>query len=366
MRPAILAAALFAASSFTIPLRAVDPGLMDLVGPDANFVLGIRVAAIADSPLIQEALTKAQQTSPDFGGMMGALGPNPLEGLEEVLLLGRMDGGKDVAADGLLIARGDFSGGRILDALCAQGCKREAYAGFTLHHAEHEGEQGTFVKLDDNYAVAGKADSVKALLRRRSDGRKPALSAALTGWARDLSKHHLWLAAKGPFEAPSSDAGGPPIGQMTENIESVGLGVTLADDVLIGLSVESDTEQHADELFGLTQGLLMMFSASQSEGDGGPNPAAGLLDKLQLRREARRVIADLRVPREQIESSIRSGFEPSGDETPRAESTAAGAAAASATSPAQAPAPAAKPRSKGPIRIYGLGDEPIEVSSEPR
>ncbi|MBI1357279.1 MAG: hypothetical protein GC160_23305 [Acidobacteria bacterium] len=352
-------AALPALFLFTAPLLAVDPGLVDLMGPDANFVVGIRVSAIAASPLVQDALAEAQTKNPDLGGVLAALGPNPLAGLEELLLLGRMDAGKDADAEGLLIARGDFSDGRVLQAFCSGGCREETYSGLTLHHAEHEGKPATFVKLDDRYAAAGTVERVKALLHRRATGRKPAISSDLAGWVKDLSQYHLWFAAKGPFEAPPSEAGGPPLGQLAENIQSVGLGMTLGDEVSFGLAVESDTDAHAEELHQMTQGLLMMLSASQSGEDGEPNPAAGLLDKLKIHRESRRLIADLRVPREQLETMVRSGFESEDGE---------GAETASAP-PADAPPtrePAEKPRSNGPIRIYGLGDEPVVVSSGPR
>lgn len=345
MRP--IFPALFLAAA---PLAAVDPGLIDLVGPDANFVLGVRVSAIAESPLLRQALSEAQSSDAEWGGFLGAMGEDPLEGLEELLVLGRIDSDKDGAKpDGLVLARGDFQGDRWQKAFCSEGCTQEGFGAATLFHARHEGEEATFVKLSARYAAAGRAHQVKALLERRGSGRKPELATELNAWVRGLDQHHIWLAAKGPFEAPASEGGGPPIGRMVEDLKGFGLGVTLGDDVQFGLQVEADSEQAAEELHMMTQGLLMMFSAADAGEDGEPNEAAALLESLRLRREGGRVFADLRIPAEQLEGAVRSGL--TSDEAPGEESAV------------QAQSQPAPPRSKGPIRIYGLSEEPIEVGA---
>ncbi len=330
------------------PLVAADPELLGLVGPDANFVLGVRVAAIAESPLILDALSgaKAKDGEDGFSAMFDALGDNPLEGLEELLFLGRMEPGESDTTDGLLLARGDFAGDRLQKAFCTGGCKQEVFSGMTLFHGEHEGEAASFVKLNDRYAAAGKPAQVKTLLQRRGAAAKPQLADELSQWVKGLDQHHIWLAAKGPFEAPDSADGGPPFGKMAESLMGFGLGISIGDDVLVGLQVEAESAEAAEELHMMTQGLLMMLSAS---GEGGAkDKSAALLENLKLRREGGRVFADLRIPAAEIQSAVRSSFLEADDEE--------------AARPAPAPQP--KPRSKGPIRIYGLGDEPVVVGGE--
>ena len=344
------------------PLPAVDPGLIDLVGPEANFVLGIRVSAIAESPLVKSAIAEAAGGEKGLSGLLSAMGDNPLEGLEEVLLLGHMNPGADSEEmDGLLLARGDFAGDRIQKAFCADGCKQEDFGGLHLFHGERDGEAATFVKLNARYAAAGKPEHVKALLQRRATGQKPQLASDLNDWVRGLDKHHIWLAAKGPFEAPAPDGGGPPMGEMVEKLKGFGLGVTLGDDVQFGLQIEAENEAAAQELHMMTQGLLMMFSASGSGEAGESSEAAALLENLKLRRDGGHIFADLRIPAAQLESTVQAGMV--GDDEDES------ASAFGAARPAQAqskPASSAKPRTKGPIRIYGLADEPLEVGSNPR
>lgn len=342
----------------TAPLAAVDPGLIDLIGPEANFVLGIRVSAINESPLVKNALAEASGGTEGIGALLGSLGDNPLEGLEELLLLGRVDPGADSEEmNGLLLASGDFTGDRIQTAFCADGCEEEAYGGLKLFHGERDGEAAAFVKLSSRYAAAGKSEHVKALLQRRAAGQKPQLAADLNDWVRGLDKHHIWLAAKGPFEAPAGDAGGPPLGEIAEQLKGFGLGITLGDDVQFGLQVEADNEAAAEQLLMMTRGLLMMFRAAEPTKGGEANEAAALLKNLKLRRDGGHVYADLSVPAAQLESTVRSGMtDAAGDEEPTASPPAGGEA-----QPARE-----QPRSKEPIRIYGLGDEPVEVRSNPR
>lgn len=348
------------------PLAAVDPGLMDLAGPETNFVLGVRVSAIADSPLVKDMLAKTAEGEAGVGGLLEAMGDNPLEDLEELLLLGRMDPGQsNEEMDGLLLARGNFADDRVRKAFCSDGCTEENYSGAQLFHGKHEGEEATFVKLSNRYAAAGKVERVKALLQRRATGAKPQLASELNDWVRGLDKHHLWLAAKGPFEAPSSEGGGPPIGQMVEKLTGLGLGITLGDDVELGLQVQAESEEAATELHTMTQGLLMLFTMGGQQEGSEPNEAAALLESLQLRREGGRVLANLRIPAEQLEKTVRSGM--AGDaeaEEQDASGASTGFGAVKPAKPQTGPVTPAKPRSKGPIRIYGLGDEPIEVETQ--
>jgi|GEM_PF-2358429 len=351
--------------AFAAPLAAVDPGLMDLAGPETNFVLGVRVAAISDSPLVKGMLTEAAEGEAGLGGLLEAMGENPLEGLEEVLLLGHLDPGQsNEEMDGLLLARGNFAGDRVQKAFCSEGCTEESYSGERLFHGKHEGEEATFVKLSERYAAAGKAARVKALLQRRAVGAKPQLASELNDWVRGLDKHHLWLAAKGPFEAPSSEGGGPPVGQMVEKLTGLGLGITLGDDVEIGLQVEAESDEAAVELHTMTQGLLMLFSMGGEQQGAKPNDAAALLKNLQLRREGGRVFADLRIPADQLEKTVRAGIADAAEGAEAAPETATGVGGVRPAKPQTGPLTPAKPRSKGPIRIYGLGDEPVVVESQ--
>lgn len=335
---ALLCAALVPAGA-----AGADPGLLSLADPNVNFVVGIDVRQLAQSALVQELLTKAKSEKPELNALLAAAG-NPIEKLEEILIVGQVESaGQD--AKGLVLARGNFSDPAILAAICHEGCETVNYQGFEMHQTALNDEPGSFVQLDDNYAALGTPAEVRGVVDRRSRGEMSSLGAKIQNWASGLGRHQLWLAARGPFEAPSAD-GPPALGAAAESLEAFSLGLSMGADVEFGLELRAVDSAKAQQLYEMAQGLLLLASAGQQQ-----NPeAAELLRSLSLEHNGSSVVASLRVPEERLAQAIRSGV------TAQSE-------VAHSSSGAVAPHSSPPQPKQGVIRVYGLEEEAVEFKS---
>ncbi len=324
------------------PARAAaDPTLLALADPDVNFVVGIDVRGLAASPLIRKMLAEGEKKKPELSMLFEALGANPAEKLEEILIVGRADPGDD-AREGLILARGDFSDPALVAALCQNGCETSDYRGFQLHRTVVDGEPGAFVKLDDRYAALGKPDQVRGVVDRRAASASSSLAGDLQGWGSDLSGNQLWLAARGPFEVPA--AGAPPgLAAAAEGVEAVAFGLTVSGDAELSLAVRAQNAGKAQQLHDLAQGLLLIVAAGA---DSNPETVK-VLRGLSMEVRGDSVLASLHVP----EASLAQAFH----------ATQTASSQPSKSAGAAPPAASREPKQKqGVIRVYGLEDEPVE------
>lgn len=340
-------------------LRAVDPRLLEMAADDVNFVMGIRLADVASSPLVRRALDEAGKQGGDFMRLISS-GERPFEGIEEALILANVETGTNGSSDdALMLLRGDFtSPERLIALLCASGCSDGSYGGAALHEATIDGKEVTAVVLDDRYAALGAPGQIRALIDRRAAGRRSQIAPSILAWLERLSAHHVWIAAKGPFEAPkaSGSAAGLSLAAL-ETIDGFGLGITVADDVLVGLELRSTNEEDAANLYDAAKGFLAMAAMQQDQqSKDGESPTMALFQNLDLSREAKTLRAELRIPQAELMKRFNAG-------TSSTDSTM-GAASPAVAQPSE-PARAARPR-KGVIRIYGLGQNAVEVKARPK
>ena len=344
-------------AALAIPAAAVDPGLLRLADPEVNLLVGVRMGEIMSSPLMLKVLDESKKSGPGWSGLIDQMGPNPFDGIDELLIMGRIDPGEDAdpSEEALIVAHGDFAGTALTDALCANGCSSATVAGVVLQLMEHEGKKGAFAKLSDRYAALGAEDKVRDLIARRAAGGSLDFAAKAQEWARGLSDHHIWIAAQGPFEAPPAESAPPFAGEMLDGLEGVGLGMSIAEDFILSLDLRSKTEQDSQRLFGTLQGLLALATASQAgqQQSGQPSPAA-LLQQIQMTQDADRITATLRAPADEIQKTFAARMKAGPGE----------AAASPAGEPQGQPAPPRK--REGKIRIYGLEEEPVVVDAGQR
>lgn len=340
-RTTILAAAL------SIPAAAVDPGLLDLADPEVNLLVGVRMGEIASSPLMLKVLDEGKKNGPGWSGLIERMGPNPFAGIDELLIMGRIEPGEQSNAgeDAVIVAHGDFAGTALVDALCAKGCRPANLAGVGLHLMEHEGKPAAFAKLSDSYAVLGAEKKVRELIARRAAGGSPDFALKAQEWAQGLASHHIWIAAQGPFEAPKTENAPPFAEELLDGLEGVGLGMSIAEDFVFSLDLRSKSEADSQRLYTTLQGLLALASMSQAQ-QSGPSPK-DLLQQIQMTQENRRITATLRAPADEIQKSFSTGL--------------SAATAKAAAAPSYEPEPPRK--REGKIRIYGLQPGPVEVEA---
>lgn len=329
---------------------AVDPELLSLADPASNFVIGIDVRALAASPLAQEALVKAQTEGSTWGQAMGALGPNPLSRVHEVIISGDEGAARD-QRKGLVVVRGDFAGDDWISVVCGTGCEKEAYQGQTLYSPPSSEGPGAFVRLDPNYVAWGTPDQVRAVVDRKESGTESPLAGRVQGWSSSAGRHHVWVAAKGPFQTPKA-AG--PAGNMIgmsgiANLDAFGMGLTLGEDLEVGIEMRSLSAAESQTLHQTIQGLMLMMSMTAQQD---PDVAA-LLQGLTLNQSEQTINASLRVPGYLLKRMAEKGSKRAAFNEP------------APGRQIQPVPPQSQPR-QGVIRIQGLENGPIVVDSEPR
>ena len=368
--PLILLASLLLAA----PAAAVDPALLDLAPPDANFVIGIRVTDIVRSPLVSGMIDDAKAGSPEIGMLFGGPdGGGAIEGLEEILIVGRAEpeGDADAEDDSLALLRGDFTSPLWTDFICSEGCETSEYQGFEIRSGHATDKPADFVALDARYAAVGAPARVREAIDRRQRGERSAFAAAVSQWSEGLGRRPLWLAATGPFDVPQESMGGMAIPGM-DQIEGLGLGLDLGQDLDVVLELRTRDETAARELYDSLQGLLALFAlTAQSEAgeDGeGANPQAeiaGLLESLNLRQEARVLHASLRIPASEVEKRFAEGLV-TFDEAAGDGAEDGGSISVFGSEQGTTVEPSSQGSREGVIRIYGLEQEAVEVPSGPQ
>ena len=168
----------------------------------------------------------------------------------------------------------------------------------------------------------------------------------MQAWIERVSSHHIWLAARGPFEKSSPAGQAQPMAAALSKVDGFSLGMTLDREVLLALEVHSFTEQDAQGLYEMVQGLLAMSQMQAQPAEAG---AFNLLEHLRLSRQGRVLSASLRVPQAELARQLKTQVaqhqsQPQPDE------------------PATRPAP----RREGGIRIHGLEPQAVEYPLTPR
>lgn len=340
-----------------LPLRAADPALLNMARPDSNLVMGIDVAAFTSSPWFREALQQAGSKSDDVGKMMAALGPQPWQNLHEIVITAKLDqfNGDTEPKNFLIAARGVFDGPQFTDMLCQQGCESEDYRDFQLLRLSDGAKQMYFTALDSQYAALGAYDDVRQAVDRRAMATQSVFDAGMQNSIGRLSRNHLWLATRGPFQDAMGGAGGgmvPP--DTVSKIVGLGLGVFLGRDVDLTLELSSVSDQDAKQLYDMANGFLALMKA----GDNPPETTA-MLNSLQLQQDGPMLAASVRIPEAQIRQQMaeKMGQYQDGGVAP-------GQPAGGAQQDAPPPPPAK--RRDGGIRIFGLEEEPVEVPTDNR
>ncbi len=183
-------------------------------------------------------------------------------------------------------------------------------------------------------------------------------NASLQTGIANLSHHHAWLAANGPFGdslGGASGGGMMPPGAVSK-LAAVGFGLSLGRDVELAIEVDSHSPQDAKQLHDMVNGLLALMKAGDADAD-----AKALLNSMSLTQRGSSLSASLRIPEALIEKQLAQSRaqaqQPSPPPAATADATIAGISPSVYT---RSSAPAPRPRRPGGIRIYGLKDGPVE------
>ena len=263
LRPALLL------SLLTAPLvQGADSALLDLLPPNASFVLGVNVRKMVSAPSVQKAVAEAQAAGPQWTAMLQAIGFDPVRDVDEILLA-VTGGGQNPPT--LILARGRFGAIRSL--------------------AEQHKGKNSLVFLDDGTAIGGDAPAVQAALRRRgstaASGNALAVRVAAAAERYDIF---------GLGAIPSTVGMPGTAAEFLKLLDRFQFGMSVSSGVQLAAELEAKTPQAA-------KGLAELISCSLK-----PEKGAGEIAKyLNLTTAGRTLRISLTLPEEEVNKMIRAG-----------------------------------------------------------
>ena len=321
---------------------------VELIQPDAGFVLGIEWRKIVDSSVgaaLTEQIKKTPLPSiPAAAALLDAL----LHDLDSVVIAASANELNKTGASqppALVVLKGRFKP-ELRSQLKGMAKNSETYRSVELltapgdtpaAHAPATANKNRMAFLDANTVVAGDIREVRAAIDRAKGGRPTAARGGiLEGIAELASNNDLWVV----FELPANalKEAPPAAVQMFTGVKSAELGMSFREGFGLQLNVRTKDDASATAVAQGLQGLIALGAMSQSQ-----SPQAGeVLKKIRITSGNSRVKLALSLDRSELEKMIKEAQ--------------SGAAASGAKSIA-APEPA------GPktVRITGLDSGPVEV-----
>jgi hypothetical protein len=322
---------------------------VELIQPDAGFVLGIEWRKIVDSSVGATLTEQIKKTPlppiPAAAALLDAL----LHDLDSVVLaassteLSKTAGAQPPA---LVVLKGRFKP-ELRSQLKGMAKRSETYRSVELLTAPEDtptaGAPATASKnriafLDANTVVAGDLAEVRAAIDRVKGGSLTAARGGiLDGMAELASKNDFWvvfdLPANALKEAP------PAAAEMFAGVKGAELGMSFQQGFALQMNIRTKDDASATAVAQALQGLIAIGAMSQSQSP----QASEVLKKIRVVPENSRVKLALSLDRSELEKMIK---EAQSSATPTPRKTAAPA-----------------PERAGPktVRIVGLDNGPVEV-----
>lgn len=300
MRTAVRILALWLAVAASV--WAAEPGLLNLVMPDAAVVAGIRVDRILASPIGQSVLSQIDVPAEELTKVIALVGFDPRRDVSEVLIAAPA-GTASKLQRGLLLARGSFDPAR-LSALASLGkAELTTYQGVQIASSK-EKQPAALAFLDGSTLAVGDPESVRGAIGRR--GSPVRLPAKFMAKVNELSgAYDIWgVSIMPPAEMakalPNAQVSGALKGDMLQGIEQVSGGVRLSSRIDISFEALTRSEKDATALNDVVRFLTGL---ALSQGKPG---AAKALENLQLKVEGRTVKFALTIPEQQVAQMIEA------------------------------------------------------------
>lgn len=288
------------AAGFTVAAAAADPDMMNLVLPDATFVMEIKMASIMASQVgtaIGQAMrqgistqlqSEAAKAKPELQDKIAALGRLEwADDVQDIVIAGGMGKGSPI----LLIVRSSLDLAR-LKALGAFAGGVSDFEGVPILVSDKSGD-GVVAFLPGSILLIGKAPDVEAAIHRR--GQPAALSSALAAEVGRYSHNDIWVASVGvipqvPVPAGAKNPAAAGVVNYLSKIAGFNGGIRLSPDFDLSLAVSARTAKDAAEMAG---GLRWITAQSK-----------GQLDSFKYELEGKRIHVSLHVPEKQIRAAL--------------------------------------------------------------
>ena len=291
------AVTLLAANGFA----AADPGLLNLVMPDAKVVAGIDVQKTLASPFGKYLLAEFPINNNALVQFASATGFDFRTDLTQIVTAS--DAAQN-SRDGLVLARGTFEPARFFNLAAFAGSAKETYLGIDLLTTP----QGALAFPDGSTAIFGTMDMVKGAIDRfnahaafagQLASQVQAVSAASEAWVVTAAPLSTWL--------PQNDPQRPGLGGLLNRLGSIqdtAFSLQLGTDaVTLSGKATTGSDQDAQTLAGILKFAVGMMLSNQ-----GRNPQAGqaatLFQNAQFSANGPVLQLSLSVPEQQMEQLV--------------------------------------------------------------
>jgi hypothetical protein len=282
---------------------AVDPGLLNLMMPDAKILSGIQVDASKSSPFGQYVLSQMQSEDANFAKFTAETGFDPRRDLSEIVV---GTAGTSDAPTVLIAGRGVFDPARIIATARASGATVTSYKGLDLLTHEDNNTMGAIGFLDGRTALMGTLAAVQAAIDRGSG--VSGLPSTVTDKVRQLAaSNDAWFYSTGPitdfFTGKIADANlsGAMQGNLLQAVKQASGGIKFGSSD-IRLSGEAVTRSPEDakalsDVVRFIAGLVQLNRDSNEQAQ----KIATLVDTMQLTVSANAMQLSLVIPEDVAE-----------------------------------------------------------------
>ena len=289
---------LFAVAAFLPGVAAAaDPAMLELIMPDARFVLEINLDRIASSPL-------GQAMTPQMKGQLAALKPawqDPLMGLggldwarysQEIVFAGGAPAAPGQPSPSLVIVRGLLDPAWLESLSALQGAKG-TYLGVPTLSADSGHSLLAF--LGGSISVIGQASDVRAAIRRRGQNAPPSPVLA-EGLARYEGQYDAWMITDGALNGPSKSPAGAWL-KWLDRVDKFTGGLRTGPDFEFSAEM---TMRNENDVADMTDSWRWFASVVQTQENSAIN-----LEDMDFKADGKHLTLALQVPEPQIRAALQ-------------------------------------------------------------
>jgi hypothetical protein len=253
----------------TSAMAAVDPGLLNLVMPDAKVVSGIQVSQALASPFGQYILNQMQPGNQGFQEFLAATGFDPRKDLVQIVVA--TGNTSTNPHDALVLGRGSFALTQINTAATSHGSVVTQYKGVNIYTSPDQKSSGSLAFPDSTTAIAGEISAVQAAIDR--DLAKATFTGPLAQLSQTVSAaNQAWFATTSPLsDFVAGKLGNTDLGnvnstnllqsvlQATGGVAFAASGVTLSADALTA------SPQNAQSLVDVLKFVVSLIQSNAND-----------------------------------------------------------------------------------------------------
>lgn len=286
---------------------AADASLLSLVMPDAKVIAGLHVDKAKGSPFGMYVLSHMQLDDPDFVKFIAATGFDPRRDVTDVV----------VAANGLtydpshwlVLAKGTFQPGRIVEAAEANGGSVAKYRGVDIltRSSADASMSGAVAFLDSSTVVMGDVDGVQGAIDRRKAG--GGASSTLARKVRQVgAANDFWFTTLVPLSEFASVMPDPNLsnamkGNLLGAVEQASGGIKFGQTVQLSAEAITRSPKDASALVDVVKFVAGLIQTNR-QGDKTAAQVSTLLDGLQTSAVGNTMTMTLAIPEGTLEQML--------------------------------------------------------------